>query len=439
MGFTLHPWIQQILAHGYRIPLLSPPPLQIPSTSPRSPTSNSTSTLQVIDQEITTLLQKQAIEPVLSSTPGFQSTLFVIPKKDGGLRPVLNLKPLNQHLPVQHFKMETMKTITQLLQPGDYLTSIDLKDAFHHIAIHPASRHLLRFQWRNQLYQYRVLPFGLSLSPLVFTKVLKPVLKWACRQGIRISSYLDDLLIMGKTYQATKIATQKVCQKMQELGWLLNLKKSSLIPSQQISHLGFIIDTSKMMISIPGKKIRNLRRMAYSLLKQKTTSWTTLAQFIGTALATQLGNQQARFRTRHLLAQLNQTRYQPTTPLLPLMRQELTWWISQLSKWNGQHLLNQVPTMQIFTDASDNGYGIVWNDQLYQGKWTATEQSFHINYKELLAVQRIFHHIQVPPNSHLQLVARAFRHQNLLFNYASLIGLYFGFHKTLEFSFWNLS
>ncbi|KAG1040245.1 hypothetical protein G6F43_012326 [Rhizopus delemar] len=160
LGFPLHPWLHRILTHGYRIPLSSPPPLRLPSTSPQSQTSNSTSTLQVIDQEIITLLKKQAIEPALSTTSGFQSTLFVIPKKDGGLRPVLNLKPLNQHLPVQHFKMETMKTITQLLHPGDYLTSIDLKDAFHHIAIHPASRHPLRFQWRHQVYQYRVLPLA---------------------------------------------------------------------------------------------------------------------------------------------------------------------------------------------------------------------------------------------------------------------------------------
>jgi hypothetical protein len=148
-----------------------------------------------------------------------------------------------------------MKTVTNLLQQGDFLTSIDLKDASHHVLIHPQSRHLLRFQWRQQIFQYRVLPFGLSLSPLIFTKILKPVLRWARRKGIRITAYLDDLLIMGKTYQETKHATQQVCERMTQLGWLLNHQKSSLTPSQSLTHLGLHINTSTMTISIPGKKI----------------------------------------------------------------------------------------------------------------------------------------------------------------------------------------
>ncbi|KAG2222337.1 hypothetical protein INT45_009810 [Circinella minor] len=89
---------------------------------------------------------KEAIQQVPPHTPGFWSHLFLLPKKDGGLRPVLNLRPLNQYLPTIHFKMESWPTITNMIQPGDYLTSIDLKDAFHHIAIHPIHRHLLQFQ-----------------------------------------------------------------------------------------------------------------------------------------------------------------------------------------------------------------------------------------------------------------------------------------------------
>lgn len=116
-GFSLHPWILNILQNGYQIPLVSPPPLRLSPAyqpSPRS-ISNSISTSQVIDQELSTLLDRRTIEPVQSSnTPSFLSNLFIILKKDGGLHPVLNLKQLNQYLSTQHFKMETMKTITHL-------------------------------------------------------------------------------------------------------------------------------------------------------------------------------------------------------------------------------------------------------------------------------------------------------------------------------------
>lgn len=197
--------------------------------------------------------------------------------------------------------METMTTIPRLLQPKDYLTSIDLQDAFHHILIHPASRHLLRFQWRQQTYQYRVLPFEPSLSLLMFTRTLKPLLRWARRKGIRTSVYLDDLISMVKSEQQSLAHTEQVCQKMIEIGWLINWKKSSLTPSQQITHLGRNIDTKTMSLSIPGKKIRYIRRAAYHLMKKTSTSWTSLARFVGTAQATFLGNQQARFRTRYMV------------------------------------------------------------------------------------------------------------------------------------------
>jgi hypothetical protein len=403
LGFSVHPWLLRLLHQGYSIPLTSPPPLRFCNPSPFD-TDNSLTT-QTIDQEIQKLLSKQAIELVQNphQPTGFHSNLFVIPKKDGGLRPVLNLKPLNRYLPIQHFKMETMTTITNLLQPGDYLTSIDLKDAFHHILIHKQFRHLLRFQWKQQTYQYRVLPFGLSLSPLIFTKVLKPVLKWARRKGIRITAYLDDMLIMGKTFQQTQVYTQQVCKKMTELGWLLNFSKSSLTPSQSITHLGMNINSQTMVISVPGKKIRSIRRMAYSLLKQTTVSWTHLARFIGTTMATQMGNAQARFRTRHLLTQLNQSRHRSTSAITAQMQKELLWWITELKKWNGRHLISTLPITQIFTDASDMGYGFVWGNNSFQGTWSPIERQLHINQKELLVIQKVFQYIPIPPNHHIQL------------------------------------
>jgi hypothetical protein len=66
-----------------------------------------------------------------------------------------------------------------------------------HVLVHRSSRRFLQFAWQGRLFQFRVLPFGMSLSPLVFTKILRPVLRWARRKGIRLSAYLDDLLIIA--------------------------------------------------------------------------------------------------------------------------------------------------------------------------------------------------------------------------------------------------
>ena len=95
---------------------------------------------------------------VRDCSPDFYSPLFVIPKRDGGSRPVFNLRKLNEFVHAPHFKMETMSQVLNLVRPGDYMTSLDLSYAFLHVKIHPRSRKYLRFRWttrRTNLQQRR--------------------------------------------------------------------------------------------------------------------------------------------------------------------------------------------------------------------------------------------------------------------------------------------
>jgi hypothetical protein len=120
---------------------------------------------KLLRQEISQLLAKRAIEPVKDGSPGFHSSMFVIPKRNGGHRPVFNLKRLNQHLDAPHFKMETLRQVAPLIQQHDYLTSIDLSDAFLHILIHKMSRKYFRFRWEGQTFQFRTTSIDISIVP----------------------------------------------------------------------------------------------------------------------------------------------------------------------------------------------------------------------------------------------------------------------------------
>jgi hypothetical protein len=227
---------------------------------------------QLIEEEILQLLCKRAIEEVAPHSYGFRSQLFTIPKKTGERKHVLNLRHLNQYLPRQHFKTESLKMACTLINRGDYLTSIDLADAFLHVLVHQPSRRYLQFAWDGRLFQFRVLPFGLSLSPMVFTKVVRPVLRWAPRKGIRLSAYLDDLLIVSKSLQTAWPHTRMVQRKLQDLGFMIRAIRSILHPMQTLQHLGFIIDTRDMTLTVPSSKIRDLRREASRLLRSATCS-----------------------------------------------------------------------------------------------------------------------------------------------------------------------
>ncbi len=66
--------------------------------------------------------------------------------------------------------MLTLKQVVSQIRSEDWFVWIDLKDAYFHVSILPTRKKFLRFAFGGKAYQYRVLPFGLALSPHTFTK-----------------------------------------------------------------------------------------------------------------------------------------------------------------------------------------------------------------------------------------------------------------------------
>ena len=131
----------------------------------------------------------------------FLSILFIVPKQGGSSRPVINLKGLNSFLQYNHFKMEGMHLLRDLVQPGDRLGKIDVKDAYFVIPNLIDHRKYLCFFWKDTLPELACLLFGLALAPRLFTKFLKPIVTLSRRADIRLIIYLYDLLFMHATQE----------------------------------------------------------------------------------------------------------------------------------------------------------------------------------------------------------------------------------------------
>ncbi|VDI03539.1 Hypothetical predicted protein [Mytilus galloprovincialis] len=116
-------------------------------------TSVNARNLPIILAEVEDLIEKNAIEivPQAEIHQGFYSTLFLVPKKTGDLRPVINLKPLNQYLRKQHFKMDTLTKVLNLVKPQDWALSLDLKDAYLHIPVHKNTQKISTFLHTRQM------------------------------------------------------------------------------------------------------------------------------------------------------------------------------------------------------------------------------------------------------------------------------------------------
>ena len=383
MQLTQDSWILDTV-RGYQIPFREwPPNRQIPAFTFTETKS------KLISAEVGELLRKQAISRTVSDD-GFISNIFLVPKGKGKWSLILNLKALNLYTEHQHFKMEDIRCVKDLLNRGDYMCKLDLKDAYLSIPITHSHQRYLKFAWQGTVYQYNVLPFGLATAPRAFTKLMKPALAYLRSKGVRLIAYLDDILIIGRDKGEAEEAYQNAKSLMESLGFVINLEKSQAIGTQKMEFLGFIIDSVSMTFGLPKEKVKEIRQKCKCALQEPMLTIRELAHLIGILAATRLAVTPAPLHYRNLQALkirklLHHPSYESKVLLGRQSQMDLEWWVNHLKDHNGSPIHLPPPEMIIESDASNTGWGAHWNDQKTGGQWSASEFRLHINAKELLA------------------------------------------------------
>lgn len=354
-ALTSDPWILQSIA-GYQIEFSQyPRQVRIPNQIQMDKTKH-----QVCGLEIQSMIDKGAVKVVRDCPDQFLSTIFVVPKNSGGFRPVFNLKRLNHYVLSEHFKMESIHMVKNLVQKDNVMISIDLKDAYFMIPIHQGHRKFLRFKWDDILYEFQVLPFGLKTAPRLFTKLLKPVVSHLRQRSMKVIIYLDDLLLVCQSVDQCQIQTQYILELLEKLGLVVNWEKSQLIPKCQIRYLGHIIDSVSLTLSLPEEKVLRLEKLCKKVIKNPVLSAKSLASVLGTMSSTSEDVVPAPVFFRSLQADLIQVirkdaSYQSLVELSKASIQELQWWAECLRNWNGRKIILPYPVLTITSDASTQG------------------------------------------------------------------------------------
>ena len=134
--FASDAFVLRTVSEGYAIEFTGRPPLR---DSPRFQSlPRSLEQRQALEAEIDNLLAKGAIKEVSGRSlrdPSFYSHLFMRPKPSGAWRPILNLRDLNRNILPKKFRMDTLQVVANALEVGEYVTSINLKDEYFHIAV----------------------------------------------------------------------------------------------------------------------------------------------------------------------------------------------------------------------------------------------------------------------------------------------------------------
>ena len=357
--------------------------------------------IDLVDKEIQSLLVKGTVCAVSPCQNQFVSNVFLVRKKSGGMRPIINLKRLNRFIEKTHFKMEYLLSFLPSLRRGMFMTSLDLSDAYFTLPIDPEFRKYPRFLWSGQLFEFRCLCFGLCSAPRVFTKVLKPVFTQLRREGICCSPYIDDSIYADEDNIIASRNTGRAKELLESLGFVVNWEKSSLIPSTKITHLGFVIDTFSMSVSLPCEKINRLKSTCLELLTAKIVSVRAIAQVTGLIVSSFLAIRFGQLHYRNLeLFKLKHLRSCRDYDSLVVIEEdvilELRWWLDNVDTHNGRSISNILgldgSEFDLYTDASKSGWGaalVQYGEVVLSasGHWSAAESSEHINLLELRAVQ----------------------------------------------------
>ena len=168
-----------------------------------------------------------------------------------------------------------------MLPIGGYGASIDLKDAYWHIPIHPHFSKFLGFMIGGKKYKFRALPFGLNIAPRIFNKICRPILRELRMKGIAVLVYIDDWLIWAKPYEECLKAVKIVIHTLEKRGFMINFTKSHLTPCQSLEWLGVTWNMKSGLLSLPLDKVSSLTRDLSSFLRSSTTTRRQIERFLG--------------------------------------------------------------------------------------------------------------------------------------------------------------
>ena len=154
---------------------------------------------------------------------------------------------------------------------GEWFTSVDLKDSYFHF---PIASHHRRFAFQGRRFQFKVLPFGLSLSPRLFTRCVAAALS----PLQTILPYLDDWLLCARSQT---LETTVLFSHVAHLGLRMNLTKSCLVPSQSTVFLGVSLDAVAMKACPSPRRVDDVLRLLLLLREGRQLRSVELLRLLG--------------------------------------------------------------------------------------------------------------------------------------------------------------
>ncbi len=322
------------------------------------------------------------------STSPASAGFFFVKKKDGGLRPCIDYRGLNDITIKFRYPLPLVPAALEQLREARYFTKLDLRSAYNLIRIREGDEWKTAFSTTTGHYEYLVMPFGLANSPSVFQSFINDVFRDMLNRWVVV--YIDDILIYSTTLEEHIKQVRAVLRRLIDHQLYAKAEKCEF-HQESVSFLGYVISSGG--VAMDDKKIHSVVNwLQPSTLKE-------LQRFLGFA------NFYRRFIRNF------STVAAPLTSMTKKGNQRLTWshaahqaFRTLKERFTTAPILHHPNPEQEFiveVDASSTGIGAVLSQRqgdppklypcaFFSRKLNPAEQNYDVGNRELLAMKAAF-------------------------------------------------
>ena len=161
-----------------------------------------------------------------SSSP-WASPIVLVAKQDGSTRFCVDYRRLNAITKLDEFPLPRVDDSLDVLSGMKYFSTLDLATGYWQVGMSPDSKEKTAFVTHEGLYEFSVMPFGLCNVPATFQRLMEVTLRGLARSKCVV--YLDDILVMGESFQEHLNNLKEVFGRLRPAGLRLKPQKCHLV------------------------------------------------------------------------------------------------------------------------------------------------------------------------------------------------------------------
>ena len=260
---------------GEKVELAHAEPMKINTGNATARYKRQYSTPFALKEEMKNVIRKMKEEKVIEeSVSPWNSPIFLIKKKNGEFRPVIDYRELNQVTEIERFPLPVMDDLFKSMNKAKIFSTIDLLHAYWQIELESESRKKTSFTCSEGKFQFTRVPFGLCNAPIHFAKVIHGIL--AELLGVGVLCYLDDIVIFSETMEEHFKILKTVFDKLKQANLQVKLEKSKFF-CHEANFLGHKL--TRKGVQVDEEKVTGITKMRPPENKKQIMSFLGMTNY----------------------------------------------------------------------------------------------------------------------------------------------------------------